>query len=222
MPISELLLIPNLLSLSRVALTPLIGYFLWRNDPVSTAICLMLLVVAGITDALDGYYARKLNLRSDLGLILDPLADKIFAAVLLIELIIFRDFPLWLAVAVIGRDLLFAIAGAALIGRRKVPLASNLTGKYAFFSVVVLIGFSVLSFESGVKIVAVFTLLLLLMSAIFYFRAMLQVLQGVEPSRFVDKPFYRRMRVGGATIVLIFCIVLFVMEKLFGLRPLPW
>ncbi|MCM2272494.1 MAG: CDP-alcohol phosphatidyltransferase family protein [candidate division Zixibacteria bacterium] len=222
MPISELLLIPNLLSLSRVALTPLIGYFLWRNDSVSTAICLALLVVAGITDALDGYYARKLNLRSDLGLILDPLADKIFAAVLLIELIIFRDFPVWLAVAVIGRDLLFAIAGAALIGKRKVPLASNLTGKYAFFSVVVLIGFSVLSFESGVKIVAVFTLLLLVMSAIFYFRAMLRVLHGVEPGRFVDKPFYRWTRVGGASIVLICCAVIFIMERLCGLRPLPW
>lgn len=216
MPISELLLIPNLLSLSRVALTPVIGYFLWRNDPASTAICLLLLVVAGITDALDGYYARRLNQRSDLGLILDPLADKIFAAVLLIELILFRDFPFWLALAIIGRDLLFAIAGAALIGRRKVPLASNLTGKYAFFSVVVLIGFSVISFDSGVNIAAVFTLVLLLMSMIFYFRAMLRVLHGVEPSGFVDKPSYRRMRVGGAAIVLILCIVIFVMERLMG------
>lgn len=222
MPISELLLIPNLISLSRVALTPLLGYLLWRNDPQSTAICLLLLVVAGITDALDGYYARKLNLRSELGLILDPLADKIFAAVLVVELILFRDFPVWLATAIIGRDVLFAIAGAVLIGKRKVPLASNLTGKYAFFSVVVLIGFSVLSFETGVRIVAGFTLVLLLLSMIFYFRSMLQILRGVEPKQFVDKPIFRRLRISATAVVLVFCLVLLIMEKLLGKSPLAW
>lgn len=222
MPRPELLLIPNLLSLSRVLLTPVIGYFLWRNDPLSTAICLLLLVVAGITDALDGYYARRLNLTSKLGLILDPLADKLFAAVLVVELILFRNFPVWLAVAIIGRDLLIGFAGLAILGRRKITMASNLTGKYTFFSIVILIGFSILSFQSGVKFVAVLTLLLLVASLAIYTRVMIRLLHGVAPRVFHDRPLFEALRIGTTVVLLVICVVFFVMEKILGKYPLPW
>jgi CDP-diacylglycerol--glycerol-3-phosphate 3-phosphatidyltransferase len=222
MPRPELLLIPNLLSLSRVLLTPVIGYFLWRNDPFSTAICLLLLVVAGITDALDGYYARRLKLTSKLGLILDPLADKIFAAVLIGELILFRNFPVWLAAAIIGRDLLIGCVGLAILGRRRITMASNLTGKYTFFSIVVLIGFSILSFESGVKFVAIITLLLLAGSLINYARAMIRLLHGVEPRVFHDRPLFQALRIGTTAVLLAICVVFFVMEKILGKYPLLW
>ena len=222
MPRPELLLIPNLLSLSRVLLTPVIGYFLWRNDPLGTAICLLLLVVAGITDALDGYFARRLNLTSKLGLILDPLADKLFAAVLVVELILFRNFPIWLAVAIIGRDLLIGFAGLVILGRRKITMASNLTGKYTFFSIVILIGFSILSFESGLKFVAVLTLLLLVASLAIYTRVMIRLLHGVAPRVFQDRPLYQTLRLGSIVLVLVICVIFFVMEKVQGNYPLPW
>ncbi len=221
MNISELFLIPNLLSVSRIALTPVVGYFLWRNDSASTLVCLALLVVAALTDALDGWAARKMGKITQLGLILDPLADKIFAALLILELILFRDFPVWLASAIIGRDLLILAAGIIILDKRKVAVGSTLTGKYAFFSIVVLIGCSVIRFDSGVKIVAVFTLLLLVASLPIYARVFLAQMRDVSIPPFVDRPRYQLMRIGATALVLAFCLWVFLGEK-FGILPLPW
>lgn len=218
---SELFLIPNLLSLSRIALTPVVGYFLWRNDSASTLVCLLLLVVAALTDALDGWAARKMGKITQLGLILDPLADKIFAALLIVELILFRDFPVWLASAIIGRDLLILLAGLIILDKRKVAVGSTLTGKYAFFAIVVLIGCSVIRFDSGVKIVAVFTLLLLVASLLIYARVFLAQVRGTTIPPFVDRPLYQFMRIGATAFVLTFCLWVYLGEK-FGILPLPW
>lgn len=218
---SELLLLPNLLSLSRIALTPAVGYFLWRNDSASTLICLVLLVVAAITDALDGYAARKMGLISQLGLILDPLADKIFAAVLIIELILFREFPVWLAAAIIGRDLIILLAGLVILDKRKRAVGSTLTGKYTFFAIVILIAFSVIRFDSGVKIAAVFTLLLLAGSLLVYARVFIAQLQGNQIKPFADRKLYRWLRLGLTAIALLFCLWVYLAER-FGILPLPW
>lgn len=218
---SELLLIPNLLSLSRIALTPVVGYFLWRNDSASTVVCLVLLAIAALTDALDGWAARKMGKITQLGLILDPLADKIFAALLIVELILFRDFPVWLASAIIGRDLLILAAGMIILDKRKVAVGSTLTGKYAFFSIVILIGCSVIRFDSGVKIVAVFTLLLLVASLLIYARVFFAQVRGRTIPPFVDRPRYQIMRISATALVLAFCLWVYVGEK-FEIVPLPW
>ena len=94
---SPWLQIPNLVSLSRIAMVPFLGYYLARGDDRSTLICAILMIVAGITDGLDGYLARRLGQISKLGIALDPVADKIFAGALVLLLIFYRDFPIWLA-----------------------------------------------------------------------------------------------------------------------------
>ena len=221
MQLSELLLIPNLLSLSRIVLTPVVGYFLWRNDPQSTLICLGLLVIAALTDALDGYVARRMNLISKLGLILDPLADKIFAAVLIIELILFREFPVWLASAIISRDLLILLAGLFILDRKKVASSSTLTGKYAFFAIVILIVCSVIRFDAGMQIVAVCTLTLLAASVIVYARLFFKQLRGETIHPFVDRRGYQVMRIGGAGVILLLCVWIYLAEQ-FQIVPLPW
>lgn len=221
MPRSELLLIPNLLSLSRIVLTPVVGYFLWRNDPQSTLICLGLLVIAALTDALDGYVARRMNLISKLGLILDPLADKIFAAVLIIELILFRDFPLWLAVGIIGRDLLILLAGLMILDKKNVASSSTLTGKYAFFAIVILIVCSVVRFEAGLKIVAVCTVLLMAASLGVYARLFRKQLRGEVIHPFVDRKQYQVIRIGLAALVILFCVWIYLAEQ-FQILPYPW
>ncbi len=196
----ELLHIPNLLSLSRVALTPAIGYFLWKGDNQSTVICAALLVVAGITDGLDGYLARRLGQISDMGKVLDPTADKVMAAVLVVLLILYRDFPIWLAVVIVGRDLLILIAGIVLLRGKKVVVGSNLTGKYAFSAIAVLLGSYVIRFKFGIATAPWIVVALIAFSIVLYARVFLRIRRGEEAPVFIDRPLYRILRTAATTI----------------------
>ncbi len=74
-------------------------------------------VFAGISDALDGYIAKRFDLQTDLGAILDPLADKALLNGIYIALALSGHLPIWLAWVVVGRDLLI-VAGVMLIRQR--------------------------------------------------------------------------------------------------------
>lgn len=187
---SEMLQPANLLSLSRVLLTPFIGYYLWRGDSQATIICVALLAVAGITDGLDGYVARRLNQVSRLGTILDPLADKLLAAALVVMLILFRGLPFWLAVVIVGRDLLILAAGLVLLKDNDIVVPSNLTGKYTFAAIAVLLGSYVIRFDFGITLMTYVTITLIAASTIIYARCFVLLKRGVSPTPFVDTPLY--------------------------------
>ncbi len=194
MPKGSIFQIPNLVSLSRIFLTPFVGYFLWKGDLQSTHICALLLILAALTDALDGYLARKLNQTSELGKTLDPLADKIMAVILVILLILFREFPIWLALIIIGRDLLIMLAGLILLKGEKIVIPSNLTGKYAFVAIAFLIGSYVYSFPFGIWFTTIITLIYITLSMYFYTRLFLSVRKGLSPPVFKDKKIYVILR----------------------------
>jgi len=78
----------NLITLSRILLAPIIFIFITRGDYL---FCLILFFLAGITDYLDGYLARKYNAESELGEILDPIADKILVIFLFMALAVNLD-----------------------------------------------------------------------------------------------------------------------------------
>ena len=103
--------IPNFLSLLRVILVPVIVIFLIQE---SYAKALIVFVIAGLTDALDGAVARLLNKQTKLGSFLDPLADKILLSTSFIALAIFGLIPSWLAVIVISRDFMILLGIATL------------------------------------------------------------------------------------------------------------
>jgi cardiolipin synthase (CMP-forming) len=103
--------IPNFLSLLRIILVPVIVIFLIEE---SYAKALIVFVVAGLTDALDGTVARLLNKQTELGSFLDPLADKILLSTSFIALAIFSLIPSWLAVIVISRDFIILLGIATL------------------------------------------------------------------------------------------------------------
>lgn len=122
----ELKLIPNQLSLFRLILLPLPAIMIAKGHDY---IALGLLCIGIITDVLDGILARKLNQISELGKVLDPLADKLAIAILVIALAVYKDFPYWAAALIIGRDLVILIAGLFFISSTTYIPTSNMLGK---------------------------------------------------------------------------------------------
>jgi CDP-diacylglycerol--glycerol-3-phosphate 3-phosphatidyltransferase len=118
----------NALSALRIVLALPAAYTL-ANDMrwATVALCL----AAAVTDVLDGYIARRFNEISDLGKILDPLADKVFVAMLVILLLVQGALPLWFVLVVLGRDILILGGGLVVERRFGVVLPSNYPGKAA-------------------------------------------------------------------------------------------
>ena len=85
-----MLSLPNLLTLSRIFAVPLLVFLLWRPPPIDYAITFVLYCLVGITDYFDGYLARAQGKISKLGQFLDPIADKIMVAAVIIMLMASR------------------------------------------------------------------------------------------------------------------------------------
>lgn len=135
----RLMTLPNALSVVRMAFLPPVLYLLRRPDPASDLWAIALLFVAGITDLLDGWLARRRGAVSPSGKVVDPLADKVLIGGLVVYLTLVRDFPLWLLVAVVARDVAL-MAGAWLFFRRdKLVFAADWTGKWTTFFLSLLI-----------------------------------------------------------------------------------
>lgn len=132
----EVLNIPNVLSFLRIALVPV---FLWLLLEEMFVSAITVLAIAGLTDFLDGYLARKLNQTTKLGKMLDPVADRLYIFATLLALSATGYVPWWLAGLVILRDLLMLISLPVLasVGHRSLPVhylgkASTFALLYAF------------------------------------------------------------------------------------------
>jgi CDP-diacylglycerol--glycerol-3-phosphate 3-phosphatidyltransferase len=209
----EIFLIPNLLSLLRIFLTPVVGFYLAKNDPQSTILCVAFLVFAAITDGLDGYVARRFNMPSQLGLILDPLADKIFVAVLVIELIAFRSFPIWLSLIIIGRDIIIMLMSLSFLKKRRITLPSNIIGQYTFFAIAVLLLTYVINFSFGKQLIIPVVVLLLVYSALSYGRRFRIMLKEGQTPLWRDRLVFKIVRVGITVVLAGVYIVMLIIEK---------
>jgi len=154
---SGLFTLPNLLSLSRILLAPVFVLMLVQHRPWAAFIVFL---VAGATDALDGFTARALKLKSTLGLWLDPIGDKVLLTTAFVVLTLPamarpNALPLWLTVLCIGRDVAIA-AGACLIialrGKRSFP--PTLAGKASTICQVFLLYYVLYANAAGLSPVA--------------------------------------------------------------------
>ncbi|MDZ7751176.1 MAG: CDP-alcohol phosphatidyltransferase family protein [Gammaproteobacteria bacterium] len=102
--------IPNALTIARMLMIPPAMLELVRGNHLTA---MVIMAVAGITDGLDGYLARRFDWRSRLGAILDPLADKLLMMASYITLGYLGHIPLWLTLLVVGRDVVI-MAGATV------------------------------------------------------------------------------------------------------------
>lgn len=118
----EIFNLPNILTMGRVAAIPLVMWLMEQSDPAIAGLwqakramfwATALFALASITDFLDGWLARNLNLQSAFGKFLDPLADKLLVLACLVELVMLGRTPAWMAILLLSREV--AITGLRAI-----------------------------------------------------------------------------------------------------------
>ncbi len=175
--------VPNALSLVRLLLVPVFAVAV-LTDHVWTA--LALLVVAGLTDFLDGVIARRFDQVSRLGQLLDPTADRLYILVTLIALGVLHDLPWWIIGLLVGRDLLLTAQIPVLARHGYGPLQVHSAGKAATFLFMVAFPLLLLQNQSGLLgaaawslgwAAALWGLVLYWFSALVYLRQTWQVVR---------------------------------------------
>jgi cardiolipin synthase len=164
--------LPNLITLGRILLVPVV---VWAISNGAMAIAFILFVVAGISDAVDGFLAKRFNMTSELGAYLDPIADKALIMSIYIALGIPGTIPRWLVILVVSRDIMIigAVILSWLLGRPlkvKPLVVSKLnTAAQIVFACVVLgsLGFHIPADALIVVLMGVVTVLTLLSIAAY-------------------------------------------------------
>jgi cardiolipin synthase (CMP-forming) len=106
----RLLSIPNLITLARILSVPVM---VWAIVTGWMLVAFLLFLAAGVSDAIDGYLAKRFGMTSELGAYLDPLADKALIVSIYVTLGISGDMPRWLVILVVSRDIM--IVGAVIL-----------------------------------------------------------------------------------------------------------
>ncbi|HTR80198.1 MAG TPA: CDP-alcohol phosphatidyltransferase family protein [Bacteroidota bacterium] len=175
--------ISNILSLSRIVLMAPAIYFFLGPSIYHREYAVLFILLAVSTDALDGYFARLLHQESEIGKIIDPLADKIGVGIVVVLLVIFGDIPLWFALLVVVRDLLIFAGGVYVKKKKSIILPSNMPGKFAVSFVALTLTLAMLRY-SMFGLVQEFSLWLscffLILSFSIYVRRFVSVLSAEE------------------------------------------
>lgn len=124
--------LPNLLTTIRFLLVPLFVYVFFLESNESIIYATYIFIIAGITDVLDGYLARKYNLITKWGQVMDPLADKLMLITVLICFTIRNYIPVWIIIIVGLKEILMIIGGLFLYYKKdKIVIPANKFGKIA-------------------------------------------------------------------------------------------
>ncbi|KAF5030076.1 CDP-diacylglycerol--glycerol-3-phosphate 3-phosphatidyltransferase [bioreactor metagenome] len=120
--------LPNKLTVLRVLAIPLFLFFLYVTKGVFRFLPLLIFIAAAVTDAIDGYIARRDNLVTDFGKFMDPLADKLLTASAFIAFVEMGYMSAWVVVLIISRE--FLVSGFRTLAASKgVTIAANPWGK---------------------------------------------------------------------------------------------
>ena len=99
--------IPNVITLGRILLVP---FIVWAIASSQMEIAFAIFVIAGVSDAVDGFLAKRFNMTSELGALLDPLADKALLVSIYVALGIWGAMPRWIVILVVSRDIMIVTA----------------------------------------------------------------------------------------------------------------
>lgn len=184
-PINQNLTVPNALSVLRVLIIPFFAWFFMRDQ---LAAAVVLLVLSGLSDCVDGFIARRLNQVTELGKMLDPLADKLTQGV--VALCLAMKFPVIgpVLLVFILKELVMLCCAIGLLKKKKRPCAAQWYGKVAtvmFYVSVALIvvmdGFlhvEGLAFQVISYVLLILTAAMMIYSAVRYFQIFLKILRS--------------------------------------------
>jgi CDP-diacylglycerol--glycerol-3-phosphate 3-phosphatidyltransferase len=140
--------------LLRIGLTPVFIIFLFYDHPYANLWALIIFLVASITDALDGYYARKHDQITDQGRFLDPLADKILVLSALISFAVLEVIPYWMVALIVFRDLFITGLRVVMDNKGFQLVTSNIAKAKTSFQLAIIVmilfylGFSKVQFDA--------------------------------------------------------------------------
>jgi CDP-diacylglycerol--glycerol-3-phosphate 3-phosphatidyltransferase len=195
---------PNVLTLIRIAIVPVIVWLLTDPGPLAGFLAALLFFIAALTDYFDGYLARKYGIVTTLGKFLDPLADKLIVVSVLIMLaampcasgvaVCEPRVPAWLVVVIVGREL--AVTGLRSIASGEgITLGAEELGKYKMiFQMFALVGLLLhyrylhVDFHAGGMYFLWIALLLGLWSAVDYAVRVYRAVRGSRAPSPVDSP----------------------------------
>lgn len=121
--------IPMWVTWFRIWLTPVILFLIWDDATLSSWLAAALFIVASISDYYDGYFARKYNAHSDMGRVMDPIADKILVTSVLVLMVPLGKVDPWMVIVLLARDT-FISGIRALAASQKRIISANPTGKW--------------------------------------------------------------------------------------------
>ena len=176
--------LPNILTVVRFLLIPVIVLFALNNNYIAA---IVVLTISGITDILDGYIARRFNLISDFGKLMDPFADKATQLTILVVLSIKGIIPFWIMLVVLLKEVLM-IAGASFLYGKDVVVYSKWYGKLATVLFYVAIVFSLLAKQFNlIDFWSKFDFLLYCLALIATVFSLIMYVKDLYQKGFIDK-----------------------------------
>ena len=176
--------IPNILTITRFLLIPFIVFFIFTNQFI---LAFVFFTISGITDVADGFIARKFNLITNFGKLMDPLADKLTQIATLASLAIASIIPLWILIIVLVKEFIM-IVGASFLYGKDVVVYSKWYGKLAtvLFYVAIVLSlilkqFNIQGFWQNADLVCY---LIALIATLF---ALIMYIKSIYNNGFIDK-----------------------------------
>jgi CDP-diacylglycerol--glycerol-3-phosphate 3-phosphatidyltransferase len=170
----------NLLSTFRLLLGLPIFFMVYQinNSQSIRYFTLGLMLIAAVTDILDGYLARKYNEITEFGKIIDPLADKVFVGIVVLQLFRLDEIPAYYLIIIIARDLLILTGGIFVSKKIGKVLPSNIIGKITVISIALFVLLTV----AGLKILlpALYNVLLYLSIILVFISLTAYTIRAVE------------------------------------------
>lgn len=179
--------VPNMITILRIILVPIYLFVFFSDSSNHLLLAGLVFILAGISDVLDGYIARKYDLQTKLGTVLDPLADKMMTFAILISFVKANFIPAWILVA-LGIKEIILISGGSLLyfSKSNEVVPSNRYGKAAtmlFYMATLSIVFR-LSIQLS-QVLFVLTIILNIMALVNYIKIYLEIVKNRQVS--VDK-----------------------------------
>lgn len=162
--------IPNLLTIMRLCIVPFFGYYMFIEN---YKLAVVLFLLGGLTDILDGYIARKYNIVTPWGKVADPVADKLMQVTALLILTIQDKVPLFLLIIVIAKELSLIFGGIFLYKKDNFVVSANWYGKAGtvlFYLAIVMVMFNMPFGKQAVIFAVLFALYVFIMYSLDFKR----------------------------------------------------